>query len=115
MKMSSKAALYSALIFPGAGLCWLKQYWQAALFILPSLAICAYVVRATLATAQLLRDKIADGSLALDISTLSLAVERSIEQLTSSLNNLIWLLILCWAASIVCSYLAGERLDRPTK
>jgi hypothetical protein len=115
MKKSSKAALYSALIFPGAGLWWLKQYWQAALFIVPALAITAYVLRETLATAYQLNDKIANGSLALDIGALTREIEHSVQQLTLSLSNAIWLFIICWAVSVAASYLAGNQQDQANR
>ncbi|MBX9757011.1 MAG: hypothetical protein K2X80_19805 [Pseudomonadaceae bacterium] len=112
MKKSIKAALYSTLIFPGAGLWWLKHYWLAASFILPALVICAYVLRETMATAYLLSDKIADGSLPLDVMALSRAVEQSVQQLTLELSDAIWLFILCWGLSVVVSYLLGNQQEQ---
>jgi hypothetical protein len=108
MHKSVQAALYSALIFPGAGLFWLKRYWQAALFILPSLAISAYVLREALASAYQLRDKISDGSLPLDGMAIALAAMRTSEQLTARLDGAIWLLSICWVLSIAASYVAGR-------
>jgi hypothetical protein len=112
MQKSVQAALYSALIFPGAGLYWLKRYWQAALFILPALAISAYVLRAAMISADQLRDKISSGALPLDVVTLTLEVQRSVEQLTASLDSSITWLIICWGLSIGASYLAGRKLER---
>ena len=114
MQKSVQAALYSALIFPGAGLLWLKRYWQAALFGLPSLAITLYVLRETMASAYQLRDKISDGSLPMDIMTIALEAVRVSEQLTARLEGAIWLLIICWALSIAASYQAGRRLEQRT-
>ena len=108
MQKSVQAALYSALIFPGAGLYWLKRYWQAALFILPALAITAYVLRETLLSADQLRDKISTGAVPLDVMTLMLEVERTSQQLMTSLSSAIWLLVICWLLSIAASYLAGR-------
>ncbi|MFZ3182528.1 MAG: hypothetical protein WA173_00080 [Pseudomonas sp.] len=115
MKKSIKAALYSTLIFPGAGLWWLKRYWLAASFILPALAISVYVLRETLATAYLLSDQIVDGSLPLEIMALTRAVEQSVQQLTLHLSESIWLFILCWALSVAVSYLAGDQLDKANR
>ena len=112
MKKSIQAALYSTLIFPGAGLWWLKRYGLAASFILPALAICAYVLRATMATAYLLSDQIADGSLPLEIMALTRAVQQSVRQLTLNLSDAIWLFILCWGLSVVISYVLGNQQDQ---
>ena len=115
MKKSIKAALYSTLIFPGAGLWWLKRYWLAASFILPALAISAYVLRETLATAYLLSDQIVEGSLPLEVMALTRAVEHSVQQLTANLSEAIWLFILCWGLSVAVSYLAGDQLDKANR
>lgn len=111
MKKSTKAALYSIVIFPGAGLWWLKRYGLAASFILPALAICVYVLRETMATAYLLSDQIAEGALPLELMALSRAVEQSVQQLTLQLSNAIWLFILCWVLSVVASYVLGKQQD----
>lgn len=115
MKKSLKAALYSTLIFPGAGLWWLKRYWLAASFILPALAISAYVLREAMATADRLSEQIVEGSLPLEIMALTRAVEHSVQQLTSNLSEAIWLFILCWGLSVAVSYLAGDQLDKANR
>jgi hypothetical protein len=112
MQKSMQAALYSALIFPGAGLYWLKRYWQAALFILPALAISAYVLREAMLCAYQLRDKISTGALPLDVMTIAIEVQRTVEQLTSSLDSALWWLIICWVLSIGASYLAGRKFEQ---
>jgi hypothetical protein len=111
MQKSAQAALYSALIFPGAGLYWLKRYWQAALFILPALAITAYMLRETLACADQLRDKISAGALPMDIMSIALEAVRATEQLTTRLDGAIWALIVCWLLSIGASYWAGRARE----
>ena len=115
MKKSIQAALYSTLIFPGAGLCWLKRYGLAASFMLPALAISAYVLRETLASAYRLSDQLVDGSLPLELMALSRAVAQSAQQLTVQLSDAIGLFILCWVLSIAASYLAGDRLDKANR
>jgi hypothetical protein len=111
MQKSAQAALYSGLIFPGAGLYWLKRYWQAALFILPALAISGYVLRETLACAEQLRDNISAGAMPLDITRIALEALRASEQLTARLDGAIWALMACWVLSIAASYWAGRTLE----
>jgi hypothetical protein len=108
MQKSVQAALYSALIFPGAGLYWLKRYWQAAGFILPALAITVYVLREAMLSAYQLRDKISTDAVPLDVMTIAFEAQRTVEQLTANLDSAIWLLIICWLLSIGASYLAGR-------
>jgi hypothetical protein len=111
MQKSVQAALYSVLIFPGAGLYWLKCYWQAALFILPALAISIYIVRESLAIAHLLSDQIANSTLPLEVIALTRAIEQTMQQLTLSLSSATWLFMFCWVLSIAASYVAGKQQE----
>lgn len=111
MKKSTKAALYSALLFPGAGLFWLKQYKRAAIFMLPALVITIYILREAMKISHTLSEKITNGSLPIDIGLISLEVSRLQQQLKLQLNDAILLLMVCWALSILSSYFVGKKLQ----
>ncbi len=120
MKKANKAALYSALIFPGAGLLWLKNYKRAAIFVIPSLWALWYLF-ATLYSAiaptylQMLSDAreglidISDfGSL---YAQLHHEIYQNIATRQETLNTAITILIAAWFFSIVSSFLVGRKMD----
>lgn len=111
MKKSTKAALFSTLIFPGAGLLWLKLYLRAAIFMVPALAISYYIFKEAMKIAQTLADKITAGLIPLDVTRLLTEVNMMTAQLKLNLNDAIWLFIICWALSISSSYFAGKKLE----
>ena len=115
MKKSTKAALYSALLFPGVGLLLLKQYKRAAIFILPAALITFYILREAMNIAHILADKITSGILPMDIAIITAEVTRMEQQLKVQLSDAIWLLIICWALSIFSSYFVGKKLETKTE
>ena len=111
MKKSTKAALFSALIFPGAGLLWLKLYLRAAIFMIPAVGISYYIFREAMKIAHTLSDKITTGLIPLDASRLLTEVHIMTEQLKVNLSDATWLFIICWVLSISSSYFAGKKLE----
>jgi hypothetical protein len=111
MKKSTKAALFSTLIFPGAGLLWLKQYTRAAIFMIPALAISYYILHKAMDIAQTLAQKVKAGSIPPDLSRLLVEVHTMTQQLLVDLDDAMWLFILCWTLSILSSYFAGKKLE----
>ena len=115
---STKAALYSAFIFPGAGLWWLKHYARACIFIIPTCLSLWYLttklydgVAPVYAKLQL---QAAEGLI--DISDmgaiygkLSTEIHRSLAE--QHLGAVEAILVACWLCSIVSSYFVGKKLD----
>ncbi|UGQ48903.1 hypothetical protein [Massilia endophytica] len=72
MKPSTRAALFSALLFPGLGqLLVLKRTLRACLFLLPAAAAFLWLLRSALQTAESIAGQIASGALPLDIQIIS--------------------------------------------
>ena len=113
MQKSTKAALYSAFILPGAGLLWLKQYWSAAILMTPAIIAAIYIFRITLSVAQQLAEKISNGSLPMDSAALSGLIVKMMSQPELYVNEAKWVFIICWGASIALSYFAGKKKDSP--
>ena len=118
MEKSTKAALFSALIFPGAGLFWLKHYWRAALFMVPAIAAAWYIFTCMQYVSNVLTKRITEGSIYIDI----LNINQAITQISAESQKIIaaqhfhmdaaqWAFIAAWICSIVSSYFAGKKLE----
>jgi hypothetical protein len=122
MKKANKAALYSALVFPGLGLLWLKSYKRAFLFIIPTTVmlwyLCSTLYNAIAPVyAKMLHDA-EEGLLVIDPSnlnglyiTLYQEVQQSITAHQTQLFIAKTILIVVWICSIVASYFVGKKLD----
>lgn len=122
MKKATKAALYSALIFPGVGLLWLKHYARAAIFITPTL-IAFWYLCSTLYNSiapvylKMLRDA-EEGILVVDPSNLDalyLKLSQEIYQSIASHQDQLFvakaILVAAWLCSIISSYFLGKKQD----
>ena len=66
MKQSTKAALVSALVFPGIGHFLLKRPGRACLFLLPALAAATYMFDQVMTRANAIVEQVQSGALPLD-------------------------------------------------
>ncbi|GGY86613.1 hypothetical protein GCM10011613_34710 [Cellvibrio zantedeschiae] len=122
MKKATKAALYSALVFPGVGLLWLKQYKRAAIFIAPTLVALWYLCSTLYNSiapvyARMLRDA-EEGILIVDPSNLDALYLKLYQEIFQSiathqdqLNIAKGILIAAWLCSIISSYFVGKKQD----
>ena len=118
MEKSTKAALFSALVFPGAGLWWLKEYWRAAIFIIPAAAAIWYICVSLHYVMDILAKRVNDGSLHIDI----LNLDQTVKQVTTAMQSIIetqhyhldaaqWIFIASWICSTVSSYFVGKKFE----
>lgn len=122
MKKANKAALYSALVFPGAGLLWLKNYTRAAVFFIPALAALWYLCTSLYQSiapvyAKMLRDA-QEGILVVDPSNMSSLYMKLYEEIHQSIalhQEQLFIakaiLIAAWVCSIISSYAVGKKMD----
>ena len=112
MRKSLKAALFSALLFPGSGHFLLRKYVRGALLAGISI-ICLYVLVSTaLEIAQQISDEILSGQIQLDSARIVDEVTRRSadnSSLPASLST--YLLLACWLVGIVDSWRVGRSLD----
>jgi hypothetical protein len=107
MKPSIKAALISALIFPGLGHLVLKRAARGCLFILPTLAAVVYLLRSVLQLIDQLLTEINNGTLTLDPVALIERVHASgIDNTATNLASMVC--ILCWVGSIADALWLGR-------
>ena len=115
MDKARKAALYSALLFPGWGQIYLKHYKRGLIFILSvlvgtmSLAVTIIVSGAAIVKAAPFKKG------AVQFSDVINVCVKSIEAIgLKSLFLMILLLLLLWILSIVDAYLLGKKIASST-
>lgn len=120
MNKAKKAALYSALVFPGAGFLWLKNYTRAAIFIVPSLLalwhLFSTLYRSIAPTYMKMLSDAREGLI--DISDfgslyakLHHEIYHSLSTQIETLNAALAILIAAWFLSIISSYFVGKKMD----
>lgn len=108
MKPSIKAALISALIFPGLGHLALKRGARGCLFMLPALAAVVYLLRSVLQLIDQLLNELNNGTLTLDpVAVLERVHASGIDNAATNLASLVC--ILCWVGSIADALWLGRR------
>lgn len=112
MQHAVRAALISALVFPGAGHLYLRRPARACLFLVPALVAAVWFGNDLMTRATALADQVLAGTLALDPAALAARLEaQGGGSHVATACEVV--LVLCWAGSIVDSYLVARRLKRP--
>lgn len=122
LKKSNKAATYSAIIFPGAGLWWLKLYVRACVFIIPAGIALGYIaIKLVNSVAPIYTSMLRDaqeGLIVVDASNFISTYTKLYNEMhqgmlaqQSQLNVAEVILIASWLCSIVSSYFAGKKMD----
>ncbi len=108
MKPTTKAALVSALIFPGLGHLVLKRPLRGCLFIVPALLAIGFLLRTILALATALVDEINNGTLAIDpIQILARIHASGVDNPATNAASLV--ILLCWVGSVADAYWVGRQ------
>ncbi len=116
MKHSYKAALFSALIYPGSGHLLLKHYPMGILFAGTASACLIALVARAFDIAQTISDKLLSGEIPLDATRLSEAISNQSAAAGSTLTSIAtWLLVACWIISSADAFRLGRRLERAAK
>jgi len=108
MNQSLKAALFSALIFPGSGHFLLKKPVHGSLLAGVSI-LCIWALLSTaLEKAQEISLKIQSGEIPFDISRITEEVSRQVAGGSTQLADIAtYSLLICWLLGIVDSYRVG--------
>lgn len=102
MKKSSKAALVSMFVFPGAGQLLLKRYLSAATFLILAFAIIYQIISTVLSNAMQIVDQITTSGLTPDITTVThLVSTATMNSELSGTTNMTTILVLIWIISIL--------------
>lgn len=113
MNKSLKAALLSALVFPGAGHFFLKKYLRGALLTGATLAAFAVIISQAVARAQQIAEQIQRGEVRLDVTAIAEAVTKQAAGADTDLLNLASAVLLsCWLIGILDAYRSGRVQDK---
>ena len=106
MNRSVKAALISALVFPGAGHLYLKRGARALLFLLPTLAAVVVFLNDAMAQATTIANEIMAGTMAPDPVAMAARLEQ---HGGSSLATLAaGVMVACWIGAAVDAWMLGR-------
>ena len=110
MKKSKKAALMSALLFPGIGHIYLKHYVRGITLISASLLALYYYISISFEKAMEITDKIRQGIVSLDVAEIEgLIAEQTTGAEAQILNMAMVAIVICWLIGIIDSYRLGAR------
>jgi len=113
VKKSTKAALLSALVFPGAGHLFLKKYTTGVVLAGASFASIYYLTSKTVEKALQIAEKIQSGDVPLDVEAITELVSKQSTGAEAQLLNIATAtIIVCWLIGVIDSYRAGCALDK---
>ena len=113
MKNAVKGALFSGLVFPGAGQMILKRYARGIALMLAVIVCLAFIImKATQQAVAILKKLETTGGM-IDMNAISrAAVETSTASGSRSMNLCLILIVVCWILGTLDAYWIGYQLDR---
>lgn len=113
MKTSTKAALLSALVFPGAGHLLLKKYFIATLLAAVA-AIGAYLlISQAVDIALVIADKINRGEIGLDPERIATAIEQYTTAAQSQTADMaVYAVAAAWFVGVIDSFRQGRNASQ---
>jgi hypothetical protein len=112
MKTSTKAALLSALVYPGIGQLFYHAYRRATILILIFSVATYFYIEDVVSKYQTLIDKVKSGEIALNSHALAYEMAKNPIILDSQLaSSLTYVLIICWLSGIIDAYRIGIKKD----
>jgi len=113
MNKAIKAALLSALVFPGSGQFYLKRYGRGMLMLMLTLVgLAIVIVRATLVTLDSVK-AMPGGGMAMDAGAIAHLAETSSATMFTDNTVILVLLLACWIFSVADAYRIGKESLAP--
>jgi hypothetical protein len=113
MKISSKAALLSGLIFPGIGHMVLKQYLRGSVLMLSALVAFSVIVARVFQRALTIVDRINSGDIPVETGAIAELVSNSTSDAGSFIENTAVIVLgACWLIGIIDSYRLGVAQEK---
>lgn len=109
MNKPLKAALFSALIFPGAGQLLLKRYISATYFAAFAGVGLYLLFSNLLARAQDIIAQVQRGEVSADLATITELVHQQSMSAAESLSPTLIILLVVWLVSVVEAYRVGNK------
>lgn len=112
MKKSTKAALLSGLVFPGAGQMYLKRWVSGALLA----GIAAYAIYTVVSVVMRVTREVVlqveSGAVAASVESLSAAVTQQLSGSEQATDVATTTFMVCWIVGIVGAYIQGHLQER---
>ena len=112
MNKPLKAALFSALLFPGAGQLLLKKYTSAMFYAVFAFIGLYLLLSNLLARVQDIIAQIERGEIALDIAAITELVQQQTATATDSLSPAVMIFVIAWLVSVIEAYRVAKKCDR---
>lgn len=113
MKNSNKAALLSALVFPGAGHFFLKRYISGVILVCISIAGLYSIVATSIEKALIVAEQIQNSHVILNAAqVMELVSQQILDTEAQQMNIALAALLFAWIVSIIDAYRVGRVLDR---
>lgn len=113
MTKSTKAALLSAFIIPGAGHFILKKYLYATLLISVSLIALSILITKAVEKALTISKQILNGEVKADIETIMQLVSNQAAGADAPLiNSATFVLVIAWLIGILDAYRTGRQQEK---
>ena len=109
MKRSYKAALLSALVFPGVGHFVLQRAGRGCLFIAPTALAMVYVARQVLARANAIVDQVNSGALPFDPQLIADRLSAAPGSEGPLMTAAVTVCLLCWVGSVADALWLGRH------
>lgn len=110
MKIETKAALYSAIVFPGSGYFFTKEKKRGYLCIATSLIILFILMKEAFYKAQIIANKIVFGEIPLDINLIRELIHSTPGIYSENMLTLVYTtLFFVWLISIIDSYRLAKQ------
>ena len=106
MNRSVKAALISALVFPGAGHLYLKRGARACLFLLPTLVAVAVFLNEAMEQAGAIAAQIMAGTMSADPVAMAARLEQQGGSTLATLAATV--MVVCWIGAAVDAWMLGR-------
>jgi hypothetical protein len=112
VRYSIKAALLSALVFPGVGHLYLKRYLRGVLLAAGAAALSYFILSVALESAFDIVGKIQAGDIPPNVESISELVSKASQSNARSTDIATTILLALWVIGIVDSYREGRARDK---
>ena len=109
MKKSTKAALFSALIFPGAGQFLLKKKALGCGFAISAGVAIYYIMSSMMTLALSVTEQVINGDMALDENAIQSMLGAQSANATSGIDTAWIIFLVIWVLSILDAYRSGLK------
>ena len=112
MKKAIKASLLSALVFPGSGQLFLKQYRSALLYFVAAGVTLYYLLDSLFTRSMQIVEQLQNSQSTPSVGSITAMVAEQPVDSNAWLSLAPWMMLVIWLASIVFAFQSGREQDR---